>query len=106
MTTVGSNGTPNAIYVTCMKKVSENRIVVANNKMSKTEANIKAGSLVSLLYLTKDKKAFQVKGTAHFQTSGELYDDMKNGWLDPKFPGREALVIDIEEVYSGAEKLA
>jgi hypothetical protein len=31
---------------------------------------------------------------------------MKNGWLDKKYPGYAAVVIHIEEVYNGAEKLA
>jgi hypothetical protein len=31
---------------------------------------------------------------------------MKTGWLDKKYPGHAAVAINIEEVYSGAEKLA
>ena len=89
-----------------IKKISDNQIVVANNKMHKTQANILAGCKVSLLYITKDKKAFQVKGSVDYQTSGAIFEEMKNGWLDKKYPGRAAVVINIEEVYSGAKKLA
>jgi len=105
LTTVDSNGIPNTIYVTCVKKVSDDKIVVADNKMQKTQANIMAGCTVSLLYITKEKKAFQLKGSAQYQTSGKIFDEMKNVWLDTKYPGRAAVVIDIEEVYSGDEKL-
>ncbi len=105
LTTVDSNGIPNTIYITCVKKVSDDKIVVADNKMQKTQANIKAGCTVSLLYITKEKKAFQLKGSVQYQTSGKIFDEMKNVWLDTKYPGRAAVVIDIEEVYSGAEKL-
>ena len=106
LTTVDSNGMPNSIYVTCVKKISNEQIVVADNKMHKTRANILAGSPVSLLYINKEKKAFQLKGSLAYQTSGKIFDEMKKGWLDKKYPGHAAVVIQIEEVYSGAEKLA
>jgi len=105
MTTVDSSGNPNTIYVTCVKKVSNDQIVVADNKMHKTRTNVKTGGPVSLLYITKEKKAFQLKGSVAYVTEGPLFDDMKNGWLDKKYPGHEAVVISIEEVYSGAKKL-
>ena len=106
MTTVDSKGMPNTIYVTCVNKYSNDQIVVADNKMHKTRANIKAGSPVTLLYITKNKKAFQLKGSGAYTTEGPVFEDMKNGWLDKKYPGHAAVVIHIEEVYSGAEKLA
>ncbi len=106
MTTVDSTGTPNTIYVTCVNKYSNDQIVVADNKMHKTRANITAGSKVNLLYITKNKKAFQLKGSVAYITEGPIFDDMKTGWLDKKYPGHAAVVIHIEEVYSGAEKLA
>ena len=105
LTTVDSDGTPNSIYVSCVEKISKDQIVVADNKMHKTRANIKAGCPISLLYITKEKKAFQVKGSVTYQTDGTIFDDMKNRWLDKKYPGHAAVVIHIEEVYSGAEKL-
>jgi predicted pyridoxine 5'-phosphate oxidase superfamily flavin-nucleotide-binding protein len=69
LSTVDSNGIPNTIYVTCVKKISDSQIVVADNKMHKTRANIKAGCAVSLLYITSEKKAFQLKGSVHYHTS-------------------------------------
>ena len=106
LTTVDSSGIPNTIYVTCVKKISDSKIVVADNKMHKTRANIKAGCTVSLLYITSEKKAFQLKGSVQYQTSGKIFDEMKTVWLDKKYPGNAAVVIDIEEVYSGADKLS
>ena len=105
MTTVDAKGTPNTIYVSCVNKYSEDKIVVADNKMHKTRSNVKSGCHVSLLYITKEKKAFQLKGSVAYITEGAIFDDMKNGWLDKKYPGHAAVVIHIEEVYSGAEKL-
>ena len=106
LTTVDSNGSPNSIYVTCVKKISDSQIVVADNKMNKTRANIKAGCPVSLLYITGEKKSYQIKGFVQYLTSGQIFDEMKTDWLDKKYAGNAAVVIDVKEVYSGADKLA
>ena len=106
LATTDSNRVPNAIYVTCVKRISDDLMVVADNKMNKTRANIMAGTSASLLYITKEKKAFQLKGSLEYRTSGEIFNEMKNGWLDKKYPGNAAVLFHVEEVYSGAEKLA
>ena len=103
--TADRNGTPNAIYATCVKKINEEKLVVADNYFNKTRANILAGSKGSILFITKDGKAFQVKGSIDYERKGEIYDDMKKKWLDPKMPGNAAVVLNIQEVYCGAEKL-
>ena len=105
-TTVDEDGVPNTIYVTWVRKISDDKMVVADNKFHKTRANIMAGSKASLLYITKGKKAYQIKGSLEYLTEGEIYENMKNGWLDKKYAGNAATVIHIEEVYSGAEKLS
>jgi len=103
-TTVDGYGNPNSIYAGCVKKFSNDKLVVADNYFSKTRANILVGSKGSILFITKDGKAFQVKGSIDYERDGDVYDDMKK-WLDPKLPGNAAAVLNVEEVYSGAEKL-
>jgi len=105
-TTIHKNGMPNTIYASCVQRIGGDKIVVANNKMHKTLENIKAGTKATILYITAEKKAFQVKGSLEYLTEGDIYDDMKNRWLDEKYPGYAAVVLTIEEVYSGAEQLA
>ena len=103
--TVDENGIPNAIYATCVKKWSEDKLVVANNFFLKTQANILSGSEGSILFITTEGKAYQVKGSIDHLASGEIYDDMKT-WLDPKkYPGHAAAILNVEEVYHGQEKL-
>jgi predicted pyridoxine 5'-phosphate oxidase superfamily flavin-nucleotide-binding protein len=102
--TVDEKGLPNAIYVTCVK-LYDDKIVIADNKFQKTRQNILNGSKGSLLFITKEKKSFQVKGTLEYHNSGKLYDEMKKGWLAAKYPGNAATVLYAEEAYSGAEKL-
>ena len=102
--TVDRNNVPNAIYATCVKKFSDEKLVVADNYFDKTRANIKVGHKGSILFITKEMKAYQVKGTIEYLTRGEIFDDMKQ-WNDPKHPGHAAAVLTVEEVYSGAKKL-
>lgn len=104
LTTVDPDGAPNAIYATCVIKFSEDKLVVADNYFQKTRANILSGSRASILYIDKNSRAFQVKGTLSYEKEGEIFDDMKR-WLDEKMPGLAAAVLHVEEVYSGADKL-
>lgn len=104
LATVSPEGVPNAIYATCVTKYAEDRLVVADNYFSKTRANIAAGSKGSLLFITEEGKAYQVKGTIEYVTGGPIYDDMK-GWLDPKHPGHAATVLHVEHVFNGATQL-
>ena len=104
-TTVSEAGIPNSVYVGFLHKVGGDKLAVADNYFHKTRNNIFAKSTASLLFITKEGKAFQVKGPLDYETSGEIYDDMKNNWLGAKYPGHAAVVLNVEEVFCGAEQL-
>ena len=105
LTTVDHEGTPNAIYATCVSKLSEDTLVVADNFFNKTRANILAGSKASLLFITKEGKAFQVKGRLEYHTDGPVFDAMKQ-WNPERLPGHAAAALKVEHVFSGGEQLA
>jgi hypothetical protein len=102
--TVDKNGVPNAIYATCVRKFNEETIVIADNYFDKTRRNIFAGSKGSVLFITNEGKAFQVKGAIDYQKEGSIFEDMKK-WNPTKHPGHAATVLKVEEVYSGSKKL-
>ena len=104
LTTVDNNRVPNAIYASCVSKYSEDSIVVADNYFDKTRKNILAGSKGSILFITKDGKAYQIKGSIEYHAEGEVFEDMKR-WNPKQHPGHAAAVLKVEEVYAGAEKL-
>lgn len=104
LTTVSTNGIPNSIYATCVSKYKDEYIVVADNYFSKTRENLKKEKTGSLLFITPEKKAYQIKGTVEYHTEGPVFDDMKK-WNPEKHPGVAAAAVKIEEVYSGGEKL-
>ncbi len=104
LTTVDKNNMPNSIYATCVARYGDERFVIADNYFNKTRANIQTGSSASLLFITAENKAYQVKGRIEYHTSGPIFDDMKQ-WNPEKHPGHAAVAIVAEEIYSGAEKL-
>jgi uncharacterized protein len=102
--TANNAGEPNVIYVTCASAYSESQLVVADNYFDKTRKNILAGSKGSILFKTKEGKAYQVKGSLEYHQQGPLFDHMKRCNPSPH-PGHAAAVLNIEEVYSGSERL-
>jgi len=104
LTTVNKNGMPNAIYATCVGRFGDDRLVVADNYFDKTRANILAESKATLLFITKENKAYQVKGSIEYHRDGPVFDDMKK-WNPKQHPGHAAAALRIEEVYSGSKKL-
>ncbi|MBN2809880.1 MAG: pyridoxamine 5'-phosphate oxidase family protein [Deltaproteobacteria bacterium] len=104
LTTVDKDGVPNAVYITCVARYGEDLIVIADNYFDKTRKNILSGSKGSVLFITKEGKSYQAKGTIEYSREGEIFDDMKN-WNPAKHPGHAAAALKVEEVYAGAEKL-
>ncbi len=104
LTTVNSQGVPNAIYATCVSKFDEETLVVADNYFHKTRENILSGSRGSILFLTKGGEAYQIKGTLTYCREGAIFDDMKR-WNPTKHPGHAAAALSVEEVYAGGERL-
>jgi hypothetical protein len=54
--------------------------------------------------MTKDKKAYQLKGALEYHEAGPVFEDMKT-WNPPKHPGHGAAALVVEDVYSGARRL-
>ena len=104
ITTVSKSGIANSIYATCVSIYDEEKILVANNYFNKTLANMKDGCKGGFLFLTEEGKSYQIKGTYTHTTEGELFDDMKS-WNPETLPGVGVAVLDVEEIYSGAEKI-
>jgi predicted pyridoxine 5'-phosphate oxidase superfamily flavin-nucleotide-binding protein len=103
-TTVSISGEPNSVWVLCVNKLDDKRILIANNFFSKTLENIRSGSRGSLLMIAPEREAYQIKGSLEYYTDGPIYTDMK-AWLDPKFAGVGAVILNIESIYYGAEKI-
>jgi predicted pyridoxine 5'-phosphate oxidase superfamily flavin-nucleotide-binding protein len=104
LSTVNKKGIPNSIYATCVSKYKDDTLVIANNYFSKTLENIEGNSKGSILFITREDKSYQVKGSIEYHKDGPVFEDMKK-WNPKKHPGHAATALKIEEAYSGAEKL-
>jgi len=102
--TVDDDDRPNVIYVTCIDLFENKQFVIADNYFDKTRANILHGSKASLLFRTKDGKAYQIKGTLEYETSGKMFDFMKT-WNPSKHPGHAAAILKPVAAYSGSRKI-
>lgn len=103
-TTVNADGIPNAIYATCVSMFDEETLIVADNYFEKTRANIFGGTKGSILFITEENTAYQIKGSLEYLKDGAIFDDMKK-WNPGEHPGHAAVALRVEEVYSGSEKL-
>ncbi len=104
LTTISKKGIPNSIYVTCVELFENNKVLVANNKFKKTYDNILNSNKANILFITDQKKAYQLKGKISYETEGKAFDDMKK-WNLPEMPGYGVAILEVEEIYSGAEKI-
>ena len=103
-TTVGNDGNQNNIYATDVKLYHDDRIVIANEFIDRTMKNRLPDSEGSLVFVTKDRKLYLVKGDIHYEYGGENYRFMKS-WSEDRHPGHGAAVVNIEEVYENGKKV-
>jgi hypothetical protein len=104
LTTVSEDDLANSIYATCVGLYKNKYIVIADNFFDKTRKNILVNSNGAVLFITKDKKAYQVKGSLKFHYCGEFFEFMKS-WNPKPHPGHAAAVLIPEKVYSGAQEI-
>jgi predicted pyridoxine 5'-phosphate oxidase superfamily flavin-nucleotide-binding protein len=104
LATVDAAKKPNVIYVGEIWFDAREGFIIADNYFCKTRANIKDGTMGAVLFITKDRKSFQAKGTITYHTEGPVFESMR-ARHDPKRPGVAAAQLRVEEAYSGAERL-
>lgn len=99
--TVDDKGIPNSIYATCVKKIDHNKIAIANNYFEKTLNNIKEGSFGTILFMTHNDEALQVKGVVDYYEDGDFYEKMKI-WNPVKHPGHGVAVLTVEQIFTSS----
>jgi uncharacterized protein len=105
LTTVDKNGFPNAIYASAVNLTSDGRIAVVDNYFTKTKSNIDYSCKVAVLFISKERKAYQLKGRIDYFDSGLIFNEMLS-WADSKHPRKGVVVLNAEEIFKGKEKLA
>jgi uncharacterized protein len=107
--TASPEGDPNLIYITYVKALDGDTLVVADNKFNKTRQNLDSNPKMSVVVLDPDtRKAYQIKCKANCFTEGAKHQEVVD-WVHvnhPQLNPKAAFYLDVEEVYCGAEKLA
>jgi predicted pyridoxine 5'-phosphate oxidase superfamily flavin-nucleotide-binding protein len=104
LSTVNEQGGPNTVYVTNIRLLDNERIAIVDNVFHKTRDNILAGSPGSFLFIT-ETAAYQIKGRLEYHRDGAVLEESSE-WANPEFETVAVVVLHVEEVYKGAEKLA
>jgi uncharacterized protein len=107
--TADSNAVANVVYVSYLKYLDDETIVIADNKFSKTRSNLDNNPQLSFVVLDLDtKKSYQIKGSVECFTDGDIYQSVVD-WVHlkkPELTPKAAFYMRVEEVFFGAEKIA
>ena len=97
--------TPNVAYITYLKVINDQTVLIADNYLNKTRNNILSNGKIAFAVLDDDKGSYQIKGTAEIQTEGAMFDEVKK-WVPDRLPKVAAVVMHIEDIYNGAERIS
>ena len=79
--------------------------MIADNYLNKTHDNILSNDKIAFAVLDDDKGSFQIKGTAERLTEGEMFDEVQK-WVPDRLPRVAAVIMNIEDIYNGAERVS
>jgi len=99
--TASAQGVPNVCHIGCKYIREDGKVVIVDNYMKKTRANVLENQQVSIL-LRREKESYQLKGVCRYVDEGEEYEEAK-AWMKvkgEKYPAKGALVIEVQEVYN------
>jgi hypothetical protein len=105
MATSNAEATPNVVWIGYMKLLDDNRILIADNKMVKSKENILNNPKAAVTFRDEKVGSYQLKGRVEYHTNDEYHKDVKK-WCRQDLARKGAVVLYVEEVYSGAKKLA
>ncbi|MFO7919152.1 MAG: pyridoxamine 5'-phosphate oxidase family protein [Anaerolineae bacterium] len=107
--TASTEGKPNLIYVSFLRVVDEETLGLADNFFFKTRKNLDANPIMAVTFWGEAiDDCYQVKGSVDVETEGPLYEDCVD-WVqgvNEQMKPKAAVVLHVEEIYSGKERLA
>jgi len=102
-----SDGTPNVVPVGAKKIIDDETILISDQFLNKTLANMKSNPKVSVTYW-EGREGYQLKGTVTIETTGKRYEETAR-WIEEMgakagFPlkSKGAVILKIEEIYGVA----
>ena len=102
LATSSEDGLPNVVPIGFARPINENTILIADNYMNKTRANLEKNPRISLVTKDAQKNPFQFKGKVEIFESGKYFDTVTE-WGEnamTKLTPKAAIVMKVEEIYS------
>lgn len=101
------NGAPNVVPVGAKKIIDDETVLISDQFLNKTLANMKANPQVTLTYW-EGHEGYQLKGSVTIETQGRRYEETAQ-WIEQLgakagFPlkSKGAVILKIEEIYGVA----
>jgi len=103
MATADKHARPNVILVGMWYWADDETLVVSDNYLNKTKANLMENPIVAFNGWA-DGKSYQIKCRVHWETEGPRYEQIHKMATTGtrQFPGKAAVVCAVEEVYQGS----
>ncbi|MBN1402768.1 MAG: pyridoxamine 5'-phosphate oxidase family protein [Anaerolineae bacterium] len=107
--TATPDGKPNLVFVAFLRVIDDETLEIADNRFHKTRQNLEANPTMSVTFWSPEKTGcYQVKGRAELITQGPIYDECV-AWVhqrSDRLTPKAAVRLHVEEIYSGAERIA
>jgi len=105
LSTVSTHQSPNSIWILCADIIGDDCILIADNFMHKTLANILSASRGSLLMLAPERESYQFVGQLAYHQEDKYHQLALEKWPRPKFAVKGAVILTVDEIYAGAERI-
>ena len=96
--TVDRFGKPNVIGTACLKVVANNQLLVTDNYMKQTKANIMKNNNVCLAVWDKNWKGFKIVGKANYYSVGKWKEFVKEMPENKGMPAKGAIIITVSKM--------
>ena len=107
LSTATADGTPNAVPVGAKKIIDAETILISDQYLNKTLANMQSNPRVAITFW-EGHEGYQLKGTVTIETSGRRFEETAR-WIDDLsakvgFPlkSKGAIIMKIDEIYAVA----
>lgn len=104
LSTATPDGTPNAVPVGAKKIIDSETILISDQFLNKTLANMQANPQAALTFW-EGREGYQLKGHVTIETSGQRYEETAR-WIQERsektgFPlkSKGAVILHIEEIF-------
>ena len=105
LATATTDGMPNAVPVGAKKIIDDETVLISDQFLNKTLANLKANPKVAVSFW-EGHEGYQLKGTVTIETSGQRYEETAR-WIEElgnkagmPLTSKGAVILAIEEIYA------